>query len=70
MTDILFLIEHLSFGLRDCNMSARVIFCKWRYDKEIASGIGDCYILTPDNWDDYGYKTTFKVNIYKNDEYQ
>lgn len=49
-------------------MSVKVIFCKWGNDKEIASEIGDCYVLTPDNWDDYGYKTTFKVNIYKNGE--
>lgn len=49
-------------------MSTKVIFCKWGNDKEIAQEIGDCYILTPDNWDDYGYKTTFKVNIYKNGE--
>jgi hypothetical protein len=49
-------------------MSIKVIFCKWGNEKEIAEGIGDCYILTPDNWDDGGYKTTFKVNIYKNGE--
>jgi predicted ATPase len=49
-------------------MSVKVIFCKWGNDKEIASEINDCYILTPDNWDDYGYKTTFKVNLYKNGE--
>lgn len=49
-------------------MSVKVIFCKWGNDKEIAKEIGNCYILTPDNWDDYGYKTTFKVNLYKNGE--
>ncbi len=49
-------------------MSVKVIFCKWGNDKEIADEIGDCYILTPDNWDDYKYKTTFKVNLYKNGE--
>ncbi len=49
-------------------MSVRVIFCKWGNEEEIANEIGDCYILIPDNWDDYGYKTTFKVNIYKNGE--
>lgn len=49
-------------------MSVKVIFCKWGNDKEIANEIGDCYVLTPDNWDDGGYKTTFKVNIYKNGE--
>jgi predicted ATPase len=49
-------------------MSVKVIFCKWGNDKEIANEIGDCYILTPDNWDDYKYKTTFKVNLYKNGE--
>lgn len=49
-------------------MSVKVVFCKWGNEKEIASEIGDCYILTPDNWNDYGYKTTFKVNIYKNGE--
>jgi energy-coupling factor transporter ATP-binding protein EcfA2 len=46
----------------------QVIFCKWGYDKEIADEIGDCYILTPDNWDDDGYKTYFKVNMYKDGE--
>ena len=40
-------------------MSVRVIFCKFGNDKEIVDKIGDCYILTPDNWDDGGYKTTF-----------
>ena len=49
-------------------MSVRVIFCKFGNGKEIVDKIGDCYILTPDNWDDGGYKTTFKVNIYKNGE--
>ena len=49
-------------------MDIRIVFAKWGTDKEIASEIGDCYILTPDNWDDFGYKTTFKVNIYKNSE--
>ena len=49
-------------------MDIKIVFAKWGNDKEIASEIGDCYILTPDNWDDYGYKTTFKVNIYKNGE--
>lgn len=49
-------------------MSVRVIFCKWGNDKEIANELGDCYILTPDNWNDFGFKTTFKVNIYKNSE--
>lgn len=49
-------------------MSVKVIFCKWGNDKEIADEIGDYYILTPDNWDDYKYKTTFKVNLYKNGE--
>jgi energy-coupling factor transporter ATP-binding protein EcfA2 len=46
----------------------KVVFCKWGYDKEIADEIGDCYILTPDNWDDDGYKTYFKVNMYKDGE--
>lgn len=49
-------------------MNIKVIFCKWGNDKEIADELGDCYILTPDNWDDYGYKTAFKVNLYKNGE--
>ena len=49
-------------------MSVKVIFCKWGNHEEIAKEKGDCYVLTPDNWDDYGYKTTFKVNIYKNGE--
>jgi len=46
----------------------QVIFCKWGYDKKIANDIGDCYVLTPDNWDDDGYKTYFKVNMYKDGE--
>ena len=68
MIGILYQIEHLNFGLRGCDMSVKVIFCKRGNDKEIANEIGDCYILTPDNWNDYGYKTSFKVNLYKNGE--
>ena len=54
MSDILFQIEHLNFGLKGCNMSVKVIFCKWGNHEEIAKEKGDCYVLTPDNWDDYG----------------
>lgn len=46
----------------------KVVFCKWGLDKDVADEIGDCYILTPDNWDDDGYKTYFKVNMYKDGE--
>lgn len=49
-------------------MNVKIIFCKWGYDKEVAGILGDCYILTPDNWDDSGYKTLFKINIYKDGE--
>ena len=56
MIGILYQIEHLNFGLRGCDMSVKVIFCKRGNDKEIANEIGDCYILTPDNWNDYDYK--------------
>lgn len=46
----------------------KVVFCKWGHDKEVADELGDCYVLTPDNWNDYGYATYFKVNMYKNKE--
>lgn len=46
----------------------KVVFCKWGNDKEVAEKLGDCYVLTPDNWDDAGYKTLLKVNIYKDGE--
>ena len=40
MIGILYQIEHLNFGLRGCEMSVKVIFCKWGNDKEIANEIG------------------------------
>jgi predicted ATPase len=46
----------------------KVVFCKLGYDKEVADELGDCYILISDNWDDYGYKTSFFVHIYKDYE--
>lgn len=50
-------------------MSLPVIYCKqWKNAKKIANQIGDCFILTPNNWDDYHYKTTFDVKIYRNNE--
>lgn len=49
-------------------MENKVVFCKWGYEKEVAEELGDCYILTRDNWDDYGYKTAFGVQIFKNDD--
>lgn len=47
-------------------MENKVVFCKWGNEKRVAEELGDCYILTPDNWDDYGYKTAFGVQIFKN----
>lgn len=49
-------------------MNIPVIFCKWGYEKEVAQTLGDCYILSGDNWDDSGYKTYFNVYIYKDGE--
>lgn len=49
-------------------LNIKIVFCKWGYDKQVADEIGDCYVLTPDNWDDYGYKTAFRVHIYKDGE--
>ena len=49
-------------------MSCTVLFCNLKDVEGIAAEKKDCYILTPDNWDDFGYKTTFKVHIYKNGE--
>lgn len=50
------------------NDNIKVVFCKWGNEKSVAEELGDCYILTPDNWDDYGYKTAFHAYIYKNQE--
>jgi hypothetical protein len=49
-------------------MKDKVVFCKWGSEKEVAKLLGDCYILSPDNWNDYGYKTLFNINIYKDGE--
>lgn len=49
-------------------MSIPVVFCRWGNEKNVASELGDCYILSGDNWDDGGYKTSFNVYIYKNSE--
>lgn len=46
----------------------KVVFCNWGSEKEVSQELGDCYILSSDNWDDYGYETSFNVNIYKNGE--
>ncbi len=46
----------------------KVVFSKYANRNKVANDLGDCYILTPDNWDDYGYKTSFHVHIYKNGE--
>lgn len=46
----------------------KVVFCKWGKDQEVASLLRDCYILAPDTWDDYGYKTYFNIFVYKNGE--
>ena len=50
-------------------MRNKVVYCaRYNEDKVAKQLEGDCYILTPDNWDDYGYKTYFNVYIYKNGE--
>jgi len=46
----------------------KVVFCKEENIINVAGNLGDCYILSSDNWDDYGYKTYFKVSIYKDNE--
>jgi len=49
-------------------MRNKVVYCA-RYNKDkVAEQLGNCYVLTSDNWDDYGYKTYFHVYIYKNGE--
>jgi len=45
-----------------------VLFCRWKDEQKVAEEFGDCYILSSDNWDDYGYKTTFHVKIFKDGE--
>jgi len=47
-------------------MRDKVVYCAWGNEESVAKGLGDCYILSPDNWDDSGYKTSFHVNMYKN----
>jgi len=49
-------------------MSIPVVFCSWGNEESVASSLGDCYILSGDNWDDFGYKTYFNVYIYKDGE--
>ncbi len=49
-------------------MKNKVVFCNYKSIEKVADELGDCYILTEDNWDDYGYKTYFHVNIFKNGE--
>ena len=51
-------------------MKNKVVFCNYKYIQKVADKLGDCYILTQDNWDDYGYKTYFHVYIFKNGERQ
>lgn len=50
------------------NINKKVIFCRRTNIQEVVNQLGDCYVLTSDNWDDYGYKTTLRVHIYKNQE--
>ncbi|MDK2063217.1 AAA family ATPase [Aliarcobacter butzleri] len=45
-----------------------VLFCRWGDEQKVAERFGDCYILSSDNWDDFGYKTSFHVKIFKNNE--
>ena len=49
-------------------MKNKVVFCRYKSIQKVADELGDCYILTEDNWDDYGYKTYFHVYIFKNGE--
>lgn len=45
-----------------------VLFCRWEDIEKVSKIFGDCYILTKNNWDDYGFKTSFHVKIFKNNE--
>jgi len=49
-------------------MKNNVVYCARYNEDKVAKQLGDCYILTSDNWDDWGYKTSFHVYIYKNGE--
>ena len=49
-------------------MKNNVVYCARYNEDKVAKQLGDCYILTSDNWDDWGYKTYFHVYIYKNGE--
>ncbi len=49
-------------------MRDKVVYCAWGNEELVAKKLGDCYILTPDNWNDYGYETYFNVHIYKDGE--
>ena len=51
-------------------MEDKVFYCKdFNYVDKLASEVGgNCIVLTGDNWDDYGYKTTFHLYIFKNKE--
>lgn len=44
-----------------------VVFCKSRDEEKVAREIGNCYILSSNIWDDYGYKTSFNVTVFKDD---
>jgi hypothetical protein len=45
-------------------MALKVIYCDYKRIKEIQQDVeNDYYILTSDNWDDYGYRTAFNVHI-------
>ena len=50
-------------------MNIKVAYCEWGNEERISKILdGDCYILSSDNWDDYGFKTAFNINIFKNKE--
>ncbi|NOZ90277.1 MAG: hypothetical protein GXO60_03220 [Epsilonproteobacteria bacterium] len=47
-------------------MNIKVVYCEWGNEDNIAKILGDCYILSSANWDDYGFKTYLHVHIFKN----
>lgn len=49
-------------------MFENVVFCRWRDEKKVAQELGDCYILSPDGWNDFGFHTYFHVTIFKDGE--
>jgi len=49
-------------------MDIKVAYCEWGNEDKIAKILGNCYILSSDNWDDYGFKTYLNVHIFKDNE--